>query len=87
MALPRPGWWTEAGCIDADPELFYPPQGGSPRVALRICRSCPVSLDCFAYSMARGEIYGVWGGTTEGDRRRLRAGGLRTGNGGRGHHG
>ncbi|WP_200926847.1 WhiB family transcriptional regulator [Sphaerimonospora mesophila] len=55
-----------------DPGLFYPEQGGSCRPAKRICASCPVRGDCFAYSMARGEIYGIWGGTTEDERRRLR---------------
>jgi WhiB family redox-sensing transcriptional regulator len=68
----RADWWRQARCAGADPDLFFPPQGGSSRVAKQICESCPVRVDCFAYGMANGEIYGIWGGTTEDERRRLR---------------
>ncbi|MFB9626858.1 WhiB family transcriptional regulator [Nonomuraea helvata] len=65
-------WWGLAACVGMDPALFYPPQGGSVREAKRICTSCPVRTECLAYGLAYGEIYGIWGGTTEDERRRMR---------------
>ena len=71
--------WRAAGaCLSADPELFFPiPQGAIAdrqiRNALRVCAGCAVRQQCLAYAMADAEIAGVWGGTTERERRKLRS--------------
>jgi WhiB family redox-sensing transcriptional regulator len=56
--------------------LFFPEVGGaasfSVNVAQRVCRSCPVRCDCLDDALARGERYGIWGGYTTDQRRRIR---------------
>ena len=58
------------------PDLWFPEhagRGADPRVkmAKAICASCPVRLPCLDYALSRGER-GIWGGTTEDERRLLR---------------
>ncbi|WP_394329365.1 WhiB family transcriptional regulator [Nocardiopsis sp. CNR-923] len=55
-----------------DPDVWFPPQGGSVRAAKRVCRVCPVRINCLAEAMQRGELYGVWGGASEDERRQFR---------------
>jgi hypothetical protein len=61
-------------------ELFFPETGGSTREAKRVCNGtterppCPVREQCLAHALTNNEQYGVWGGTSESERRRLRAG-------------
>lgn len=70
---PQPGWIEEAICPQTDPEIFFPEKGSSSRQALKVCASCPVKLDCLVEAMttAAGST-GIWGGTTENDRRAIR---------------
>lgn len=66
--------WQDAGlCAQADPALFYPEQGESAAAARRVCRACPVREQCLAYALETGQEWGVWGGTTERERQRVRA--------------
>jgi WhiB family transcriptional regulator, redox-sensing transcriptional regulator len=70
-------WRDEAACRDADPDLFFPlgPAGpGLARVqeAKRICHTCPAQAPCLAWALDQGVGSGVWGGTTEDERRGLR---------------
>jgi WhiB family redox-sensing transcriptional regulator len=64
-------WTDHAACLGKDPELFYPPKGENAQDAKAICRVCPVAIICLNYALARRERYGVWGGMTEKERRRL----------------
>lgn len=77
LTLP-PEWVTHALCAQTDPEAFYPEKGGSTRQPKSVCRSCPVMAECRDYALANGEMYGVWGGLSENDRRRLRRQARRT---------
>ena len=65
-------WMLEARCLDADPEAFFPEKGGSTREAKRICAICPVQRDCLAYALDNDERFGIWGGMSERERRRLK---------------
>lgn len=65
-------WRSRAACTDADPELFFPPDGASVAAARRICSGCPVQFECLKHALAAPEKWGVWGGLTEAQRRRLR---------------
>ena len=65
-------WMEQAKCLDADPEAFFPEKGGSTREAKRICAVCAVREDCLEYALANDERFGIWGGLSERERRRLK---------------
>lgn len=69
-----PAWHARAECGKADPDQFYPGKGEYMvvRDAKRICGRCPVTAECLAYALDHGERWGVWGGKSERERRRLR---------------
>lgn len=70
-----PGEWViHAACAGVNPDLFFPERGDSTREAKAICRRCDVRKDCLDYAMRNGERFGIWGGTSERERRRLRRG-------------
>ena len=66
------GWQDEANCLGVDPDLFFPERGASTREAKEVCRGCVVREDCLEYALANGEKFGIWGGLSERERRRLR---------------
>jgi WhiB family transcriptional regulator, redox-sensing transcriptional regulator len=72
----RMNWRVDAACGDADPDLFFPI--GTIGKALRqieeakqICRVCPAQIQCLAWALENGVTDGVWGGTTEDERRAI----------------
>ena len=65
-------WQEEANCLGVDPDLFFPERGASTREAKAVCRSCEVRSDCLEYALAHGEKFGIWGGLSERERRRVR---------------
>lgn len=71
---PEP-WMDSALCTQADPDMFFPEgQGASAAEAKRLCALCPVRSECLTYAFDHRERYGVWGGLTDKQRRRLRRG-------------
>lgn len=64
-------WIGQAACRAADPELFFPERGGRTAAAKAICRRCPVAAACLETALTAGE-YGIWGGTSETERRTRR---------------
>jgi WhiB family transcriptional regulator, redox-sensing transcriptional regulator len=58
-----PDWQDYAACKDADPELFFPPMGGSTDQAKAICGRCFVRAECLDYALDHGS-WGVWGGVS-----------------------
>jgi WhiB family redox-sensing transcriptional regulator len=67
-----PDWQERALCAQTDPEAFFPEKGGSTREAKRICSGCEVRAECLEYALAHDERFGIWGGLSERERRRLR---------------
>jgi WhiB family redox-sensing transcriptional regulator len=65
-------WQTDALCSQTDPEAFFPEKGGSTRDAKRICSSCDVRGECLEYALANDERFGIWGGLSERERRKLK---------------
>ena len=65
-------WQDRALCAQTDPEAFFPEKGGSTREAKRVCRSCEVRAECLEYALAHDERFGIWGGLSERERRRLK---------------
>lgn len=65
-------WQERALCSQTDPEAFFPEKGGSTREAKRICVGCEVRDECLEYALAHDERFGIWGGLSERERRRLK---------------
>ena len=65
-------WQGDALCAQTDPEAFFPEKGGSTREAKRICEGCEVRSECLDYALANDERFGIWGGLSERERRKLR---------------
>jgi WhiB family redox-sensing transcriptional regulator len=66
------GWQDRALCAQTDPEAFFPEKGGSTREAKRVCRGCEVRAECLEYALENDERFGIWGGLSERERRRLK---------------
>jgi WhiB family redox-sensing transcriptional regulator len=65
-------WQERALCAQTDPESFFPEKGGSTREAKRVCLACEVKAECLEYALAHDERFGIWGGLSERERRRLK---------------
>lgn len=78
---PDLGWDHQAGCRTHDPALFFGPNRFEPKrerlareaEAKAVCATCPCLAACREYALSAGELYGVWGGLGEADRRELLA--------------
>lgn len=79
-------WVLAAACRDQDPKLFFGPNRFEPKrdrlqreaTAKAVCATCPALDACREYALGQAELYGVWGGLGEADRRAIlaRSGGL-----------
>lgn len=84
IRLPRPvtavwDWQLDAACRKVDANLFFHPDNergekrlNRTRAAKRVCQGCPVRAWCLCHAIDAGEQFGIWGGTTEEERRRNR---------------
>lgn len=68
---PAPPWTINAVCSQTDPESFFPEKGGSTREAKSVCARCTVAAECLTYALEHEERFGIWGGLSERERRRL----------------
>jgi len=66
------GWQERALCAQTDPEAFFPEKGGSTREAKRVCLTCDVRDECLEYALMNDERFGIWGGLSERERRKLK---------------
>lgn len=71
-AAPERTWQRQANCMGVDPDLFFPERGASTREAKEVCRGCVVREDCLEYAITNSEKFGIWGGLSERERRRIR---------------
>lgn len=74
--MATPDWTAKAACRDVDPELFFPISTVGPlqtqvEAAKQVCRSCPAINQCLEWALTSDERWGVWGGTSEEERRRM----------------
>jgi WhiB family redox-sensing transcriptional regulator len=65
-------WQDYANCLGVDPDLFFPERGASTREAKEVCRGCIVRAQCLEYALTNSEKFGIWGGMSERERRRIR---------------
>ena len=66
------GWQERALCAQTDPEAFFPEKGGSTREAKKVCQGCEVKGECLEYALENDERFGIWGGLSERERRKLK---------------
>ncbi|MGE5285703.1 MAG: WhiB family transcriptional regulator [Micromonosporaceae bacterium] len=71
-------WASRGACRDAEPDLFFPITSAGPgqvqiAEAKAVCARCAVRAQCLAYALETGQDCGVWGGTSEEERRAMRA--------------
>lgn len=66
------GWQERALCAQTDPEAFFPEKGGSTREAKKVCSGCEVRRECLEYALENDERFGIWGGLSERERRKLK---------------
>jgi WhiB family redox-sensing transcriptional regulator len=69
-------WRESAACRTVDPDLFFPIGTTGPAIlqineAKAVCQSCPVRDECLEWALETGQSIGVWGGTSEAERRSL----------------
>lgn len=64
-------WMVKGRCAHMSPSLFFPSDGVGVEVARKICGDCPVRTPCLEYALAQRIDHGVWGGTSERQRRRI----------------
>lgn len=72
LALGSLAWQDYANCRGADVDIFFPDRGASTRGAKEICAACQVREECLEYAVTRGEKFGIWGGLSERERRKIR---------------
>ncbi len=73
----EPDWRIDAACRDTDPDLFFPVGTTGPAVdqiasAKEVCNTCPAQNKCLDFALTTNQDSGVWGGTSEDERRKLR---------------
>jgi len=64
-------WMGKGKCRDMDPAMFFPSDGIGVQIAQKTCSECPVKIPCLEYALDNRVDHGVWGGTSERERRRI----------------
>lgn len=73
VTIPIPEFYADAVCPQTDHDGFFPERGISGRQAKRVCNDvCPVRQECLDYALENDERWGIWGGTTEHERRKMK---------------
>ena len=77
LTLESDEWRRQAACRDTDPDLFFPVGTTGPAIvqienAKAVCRQCDAQAECLEYAIATNPDSGIWGGTSEEERRKLR---------------
>ena len=70
-------WRSVASCRDTDPDLFFPVGTTGPAIdqieaAKAVCRECEAKAPCLDFALTTNQDSGIWGGTSEEERRKLR---------------
>lgn len=69
---PDMSWYELGDCRGVDPDLFFPERGASTEEAKAVCAGCAVREQCLEFALTNGEKFGIWGGLSERERRRIR---------------
>lgn len=71
-SVPADNWQADALCAQTDAEAHFPDRGGSTKAAKRVCAMCDVTGECLNYALENDEKFGIWGGLSERERRKLK---------------
>lgn len=71
LLVDPPPWTAGALCAQVDPAIFFPDKGAPTGPAKSVCGRCDVRAECLAQALADNEEFGVWGGMSVRERRRL----------------
>lgn len=69
LVVEREDWTKRAACHGVDPNVFFPTRGEDVEAARAICDGCPVKAECLDYALRTSQKFGIWGGSSERDRR------------------
>ncbi len=72
IVFENPEWLEVAACRGVDPVLFFPERGEDWKPAKEVCQSCPVKVECLEFALTENIKFGIWGGKSERERRRIR---------------
>lgn len=72
IRIERPAWHADAACAGQGHQRWLPPQGKSTNDARQVCAECPARVPCLEEALADPTLEGVWGGTSEHERDRMR---------------
>ncbi len=72
FAFTRPAWITQAACRGMNPDLFFPDRGEDTTQAKAVCAGCSVRAECLEAALMNMDKHGIFGGTSERERRRMR---------------
>ena len=77
LTIEHDDWREYSACRDTDPDLFFPVGTTGPAIeqienAKAVCRTCDVQQNCLEYALTTNQDSGIWGGTSEEERRVLR---------------
>lgn len=70
--IENPNWQLKGSCRGLDPNFFHPSKGESSDTPKMMCKNCPVKESCLSFAIVNFEKFGVWGGTSERERRAIR---------------
>lgn len=65
-------WMEQGRCREVSPETMFPPDGAGVEIARKICAGCSLQARCLEYALVNRIDHGVWGGTSERERQRIR---------------
>lgn len=77
LSMQDDSWREYAACRDTDPDLFFPVGTTGPALeqianAKAVCDTCEAKTPCLDYAITTNQDSGVWGGTSEEERRQIR---------------
>ena len=69
--VPRQKWHSKRNCANVSKEIFFPTVKGQAKKAIAICMACSVRDECLKYALDNNIEFGIWGGKTEKERKKL----------------
>lgn len=66
-----PQFQGAAACAEIGGDVWFPDKGESNSAAKRVCRACEAQAECLQWALDRDEDFGIWGGLSAEERRKL----------------